>query len=293
MRHTLINRASQHILLLASLTTLSVAIIACSDSLQDPKENFATPDEDASTDEDDADERDASARDAKSPKDAGPGASADAGDILGTLSGSCGNVRLALSSKSASLEVDNLVFVTGEKYEKGSLSAGGQRLFDTPNAGGSSTESEVMSYEVLRACEGAKLLKTETEVLYGPPPDGGASTITDILVEIDGQRVGVSVTRAYKPKSQGAQTEAEIKSLLEKKLEGVNSSTARVAASDKWVKQVLHVFSATTASTDAIKKVFPTISAAVRADTIVLVTETAGGGFIYCNPDPPLGSECN
>ncbi len=65
-----------------------------------------------------------------------------------------------------------------------------------------------------------------------------------------------------------------------------------MSASDKWVKQILHVFSVNKAATDAIQRVYPTIDAALRADTIVLVTQTAGGGFVYCNPDPPLGSEC-
>ena len=45
-------------------------------------------------------------------------------------------------------------------------------------------------------------------------------------------------------------------------------------------------------ATDAVKRVYPTIDAALRADTIVLVTQTTGGGFVYCNPDPALGSEC-
>ena len=215
-----------------------------------------------------------------------------AGDILGTLSGSCGEVRAELAKTSPSLKNDALMFVTGEVYNKAFLSAGGQKLFDQPNAGGSSTESEAMSFEVLHYCEGATLLKTETEVAYGPAPDGGANAITDILVEIDGKRVGVSVTRAYKPKNQGAQTDAEVKSLLEKKLSGINASSARVAQADKWVKQVLHVFAATQGSVDAIARVLPTLDATLRADTIVLVTQTIGGGFIYCDPDPALGQEC-
>ncbi len=213
-------------------------------------------------------------------------------DILGTLSGSCGEVRAELSKATPSLKVDTLQFVAGERYEKAWLSSDGQRLFDKPNAGGSSGESETMSFEVLHFCEGATLLKTETEVMYGPAPDGGANSITDILVEIDGKKVGVSVTRAYKPQSAGAQTDAEIKSLLEKKLEGITASSARVLAQDKWVKQVLHVFAATQGSVDGIQRVLPTIDAAIRADTVVLVTKTIGGGFIYCNPDPPLGQEC-
>lgn len=190
------------------------------------------------------------------------------------------------------LDRDKLVFVSGEVYEKASLSPDGQRLFATANAGGSSTESEAMSMEVLRTCEGAKLLKTETEILYAPPDDAGASSITDILVEIDGKKVGVSVTRAYKPKSIPL-TDTELASLITKKLEGINRSSVRVLPADKWIRQILHVWAVDKNAADAVERVYGTMSTDLKADTILLVTETQGGGFLYCNPDPPLGSECN
>lgn len=230
--------------------------------------------------------QDAGAKDGSPPK---PDACKQ-GEILGTLSGSCGVVRTLLASPSPSFEKNQLVFVAGETYDKASLSDGGDTLFDTPNAGGSSGESEVMSFEVLHACECATLVKTETQIEYYPS-DGGPASITDILVEIDGKNVGVSVTRAYKPSNQ-SYPDTEVKALLEKKLEGILVSSARVKPVDKWVKQILHVFTANKAATDAVARVLPTIDASLRADTIVLLTQTTGGGFIYCNPDPALGSEC-
>ena len=238
--------------------------------------------------------------DAASPADAGTKDSSSkdgappAGESLGTLvSGACGVVKGQITQATPSLENNLLVFVTGEKFVKSELSAGGQTLFDTPNAGGSSGESEVMSFEVLHYCEGATLLKTETQIGYDDA-GAGKNSITDILVKIDGKPVGVSVTRAYKPPTQPAMTDAEVKALLEKKLEGINESSARVKMGDKWVKQILHVFSVNKAATDAIGRVWPTISAVLRADTIVLVTQTTGGGFVYCNNSqmPPLGAEC-
>jgi hypothetical protein len=213
-------------------------------------------------------------------------------DILGTLaSGACGVVQTELTQAAPSLENNLLVFVAGETYDRASLSPGGQALFDIANAGGSSVESEVMSFEVLHFCEGATLLKSETQISYEPPSDAGANTITDILVEIGGAKVGVSVTRAYHPPGI-PYTDADAKSLLEKKLIGVNRSSQRVLPQDKWVKQILHVLSVDQANTDAIARVWPTIDPAIRADTIVLVTQTKGGGFVYCHPTPPLGSEC-
>ncbi len=212
------------------------------------------------------------------------------GEILGTLSGSCGVVKTLLTTKSPTLENNVLAFAAGEKWEKASLSPGGQTILETPNAGGSSIESEVMSFEVLRFCEGAKLLKTEIDIKYAEP-DGGPAAMTDILVEIGGMKVGVSVTRAYRPPNQTL-TDADVKNLLERKLEDINVSSQRVVAADKWVKQVLHVFAVNKNAADAVARVLPGIDAALKADTVVLVTQTTGGGFVYCNPDPPLGSEC-
>ena len=220
-----------------------------------------------------------------------PAGNGGMGDILGTLSGSCGVVKTLLTTPTPSLVENQLVFVAGETYDKASLSPDGDRMYDTANAGGSSTESEVMSFEVLRYCDGAKLLKTETEILYAPPDDSGPNSITDYEVSIGGTKIGVSVTRAYKPSTQTL-TDSDVKSLLEKKLEGVIRSSQRVLPADKWQKQVLHVWTATKDATQAIERVLPTIDASIRADTIVLVTQSTGGGFIYCNPDPPLGSEC-
>lgn len=237
-----------------------------------------------------------SSPDGAAPADGGadgaPETCAPSGDILGSItSGVCCSLKKRLTDKSPSLENNVLVFTAGETYERAALSTGGQTLYDTANAGGSSTESEVMSYEVLRYCEGATLLKTETEIQYAPPDGTGANSITDILMGIDGKKVGVSVTRMYRPPSQTL-TDVDVKDLLEKKLAGVNRSTERVLPADKWVKQILHIFSVNKAATDAIARVWPTIDPLLKADTIVLVTQTAGGGFVYCNPDPPLGSEC-
>lgn len=247
----------------------------------DDVDGGAEPDESDDDDDDDDDE----------PKDAGADAKKTApAEILGTLSGSCGTVKTLLKTTAPSFEKNTLVFVKGETYDGDSLSPDGERMFDTPNAGGSSTESEVMSFEVLHACEGASLLKTETEILY-TNDDAGPASITDILVEIAGKKVGVSVTRAYKP-ANIAFPDSDVKALLEKKLEGILRSSARVATADRWVKQILHVFAATKAQADAVTRVLPTIDAELRSNTIVLLTETKGGGFVYCDPDPPLGSEC-
>jgi hypothetical protein len=275
-----------------------VSVAACSsDPAAAPKGEAAVTTEAGAADPGTGDEAgvdprsDGGAGDA-STHDAATESGAPIYDILGTLlSGACGVVQSELTQATPSLENNLLVFVAGETYDRASLSPGGQALFDVANAGGSSVESEVMSFEVLHFCEGAKLLKSETQIAYQPPDDAGANTITDILVEIAGSKVGVSVTRAYHPPGI-AYTDADAKKLIEKKLVGINRSSVRVLPQDKWVKQILHVLSVDQANTDAITRVWPTIDPAIRADTIVLVTQTQGGGFVYCHPTPPLGSEC-
>lgn len=233
--------------------------------------------------------------DAPSPRDVAP--SADAGtfegstEILGTLRGTCGTVRAMLRSPTPSLLRNELIFMAPETYTRAGLSPHGQRVFDAPNAGGSSIESEVMSMEVLHYCEGATLLRTETEVRYAPPDDAGANSITDTLVSIDGMRVGVSVTRVYRPRPMVLR-DMDVQALLETKLAGINRSSMRVLPEDRWVKQILHVFVVDATVAAQVERAWAAISPALRADTIVVVTVTTGGGFIYCNPDPALGMEC-
>jgi hypothetical protein len=276
--------------LLASLVVL-VPVVACSGT------EVTTQDADITSPSASATGTGSSAPEA-GPDGAGDtdGSAPDAGppvDILGSLSGSCGQVRAEISKPTPSVLTNTLTFVTGEAFDKAFLSDGGDRIFDSPNAGGSSIESEVMSFEILHACEGAKLLKTEKEILYEPVQDGGPTTITDLLIEIDGKKVGVNPIRVYKPSNQPQPTDAEVKASLERKLESIRGSTARVTPADKWVKQVMHVYVASQVNADAVMRVLPTIDATTRADTIVLVTRAAGGGFLFCGVSrAPLGQEC-
>ena len=117
------------------------------------------------------------------------------------------------------------------------LTDGGQEIINDGNAGGSSLLSEVFAYEVLERCELASLLATEMEVSYLDPD----SKITDLLVEIDGMKIGVSVTRAVGYPREAPYPLATAKSLLQKKLEGILDSSENVAPEHKWVKQILHV----------------------------------------------------
>ncbi len=111
-----------------------------------------------------------------------------------------------------------------------------RRIFDTPNAGGSSVESETLSFELLNKFFNAKLLKTEMEVAYFP--EGGS--ITDYVVFMFNACVGVSVTRAMKFLKNEEFTLEDALKLLKKKLKGVKQSSKNSLL--KWDKQILHVW---------------------------------------------------
>ncbi|KAK6167617.1 hypothetical protein SNE40_021599 [Patella caerulea] len=153
---------------------------------------------------------------------------------------------------------------------------GSLKLLSVPNAGGSSVLSEVFSYELLGRCFGAKLVKTEMEINYFP--HGGA--ITDYVADIDGTRLGVSVTRAMK--FYGEYSDEDARHLLTKKLKGVNQSTKN--SCETWTKQILHIWTTSDYITDVITRVYEhDIPQILKSNTLVLVTTTTRSDFMFKN----------
>ena len=157
------------------------------------------------------------------------------------------------------------------------LTAGGREIIADGNAGGSSIMSEVFAFEVLARCELATLVKTETEVVYDTQ-----GKITDLLVEIDGQKVGVSVTRAVGFPFDDPYTVEKATAILEKKLADIQVSTANVSDGDRWVKQILHIIAYADAHVTSIETAWNALDSGLRGDTIILVTVSDGDdAFIY------------
>ncbi|MCB9735544.1 MAG: hypothetical protein H6745_23385 [Deltaproteobacteria bacterium] len=198
---------------------------------------------------------------------------------FGAISGDCGVIDTELADPGPTLFVNHIDF-GDDPYDAADLDLltdGGQAIIAAGNAGGSSLYSEVFAYELLARCELATLLKTETTIEYV-----GDGKITDLLVEIDGEKVGVSVTRAVAFPFDSTYTEAQAKSLLEKKLGDILLSSGHVAESDRWVKQILSVVAYGDQHAAAIESAWASIDAAVRADTIVIVTVSDGDdAFLY------------
>lgn len=208
------------------------------------------------------------------------GSSSSGGSIvdgLGEISGRCGVLSLAdLQSDGPRFVVNAIDFDVGFDYDQ--LTPGGQEVHDEGNLGGSSLFSEVISYDVLDRCEGAALLKTEGEIVYTDE----MGTKTDLLIELEGLRIGVSVTRALAFPFDDPYSVEQAQVLLEDKLGDIPSSSANVAPEDAWTKQILHVLAYGPMHAQSLEAAYDGLDPAVQLDTIVVVTVTDGDDlFLY------------
>jgi hypothetical protein len=197
-------------------------------------------------------------------------------DGFGAISGECGVLDPAeLMTSSPPFEIENAIDFGASAFDSSLLSRGGQTIYDDPNAGGSSKESEAIAFDVLYRCELAALLKTETEILYDT-----TGAITDFLTEVDGLKVGVSVVRAYA--FMADYTVADAVSKMTEKLLDIQESSANVSSGDAWTKQILAVIAEKPENASAVVTALGMIDAATRGDTIVVITVTDGDdAFVY------------
>lgn len=199
---------------------------------------------------------------------------------VGLITGACGELDDELSSPSPTTFVNHLDFGTEgfgtEDIPR--LSGGAREILEEGTAGGSSEYSEAFAFEVLARCEAATLLWSETEVEYLPPD----SKKTDFVAEIDGERIGVSVTRAVGfPRDAPYPTE-RAQALLTDKFADILSSSANVVDNQAWRKQILHVIAYEQRHADALLEAENSVPSEVRADTILWITVSDGeDAFLY------------
>ena len=198
----------------------------------------------------------------------------------GVLSGTCGEIDLDdIVSAAPSFIVNEIDFSTRPAFNVSYLSPGGKAMYAAGNLNQSSLYSEIFAYEVLYRCEDAVFLKGETEIVYDTN-----SKKTDLLVEIDGDKVGVSVVRAESYPKGSAYPVSQAYNVLQGKLSDILLSSASVSAGDRWKKQILSILAQDQLHADAISEAYTMIDPAVKADTIVVVTITDGDDdFIYYN----------
>ncbi len=194
----------------------------------------------------------------------------------GDISGDCLVLDDEWKSDSPFL-FDNAIDLAGQPT-KAELSEGGLKVYTDGNLGGSSIWSEVFAYELLYRCEGADLLKTEGEIDY---TDAGGKK-TDLLVEVDGRKVGVSVTRAYHYPPEDGYSLAEATDLLDGKLGDILLSAANAAPDDAWERSILHVIAYDADYAAFIDEAWAALDPSVRDETIVVVTVSDGDDdFLY------------
>lgn len=194
---------------------------------------------------------------------------------LGTVTGSCGELAGLMGSEDSAFLTNSYFSADPEQFYPQLLTSGAKKRFDEPNAGGSSKCSEVMSMQLLHDCDGALLYKTETEVDYV-----SEGKMTDYVAIIGEDKVGVSVTRAYKGPNIDVYTAEDALSLLNKKLQGINESSANVHPDDAWVKQVLHVWTLHHQWAEILEGAYAEVAPEVKSNTVVLVTVENNSSYI-------------
>ncbi len=225
-----------------------------------------------------------SSPDAEPAGPAADGAPLDAAGLplagFGALSGDCDVLDDEVADTAPSLfhsAIDFAVPFTDEAADM--LTEGGRAILAEGNAGGSSLYSEVFAFELLARCELAPLVKTETEIDYDQP-----GAITDLLVEVDGAKIGTSVTRAVGFPFEDPYTVEQARELLERKLGDILESSAHVSAADRWEKQILAVLAYAPEHVASLDAALAEIDAGTRADTIVWILVTDGADdFVYCD----------
>jgi len=157
------------------------------------------------------------------------------------------------------------------------LSPGGYKILTTPNAGGSSIESEVMSFELMRLIFGAKLFRTEMEIEYFPI--GGS--ITDYSVRIGPLSVSVSVTRAmkFRKKNDNVFTNADAERLLMKKLSGCVNAKRNTL--EKWDVCVLHVWVEKPYMCGVLMSVYQQLDLKIKSNTVVICTVAENANWLF------------
>lgn len=194
----------------------------------------------------------------------------------GELSGDCDVMTAKTWASSKPVRFRNTVDFGEQTFQTDLLSADGLEVYESGNLGGSSLHSEVLSFEVLNRCEAAGLIKTEAEIDY--LDDGGKKT--DLLLQIDDQRVGVSVTRAYHYPPDEPYTVEEGLSLLTDKLGDVLLSADNADPVDAWSRSLLHVIAYDAVAADAIETAHSQLSSDVRDSTLLVITITDGSDEI-------------
>lgn len=219
-------------------------------------------------------------RDATTSTDAGLLADASGPPGFGAIDGQCGVISTAVLDAMAPIWFQGeLTFARryDDPADRGQLTAGGLEIILDGNAGGSSLYSEVFAFEWLARCEAATLLKTETEILYDV-----AGKKADLLVELGGRTIGVSVVRAVSFPFDQPYTLAAATTIIQRKLDDLALATTQVSAADRWSEQMVAALAYAPQHAQVLMQAWAALDAQTRRETILVVAVTSGDDlFIY------------
>mgnify|MGYP006971747587 CR=1 FL=1 len=201
---------------------------------------------------------------------------------LGIISGSCGGLSELFAAASPALVVNTYEFADADGFDHSLLTTGAAKRYELDNEGGSSLCSEVMSIQLLEECDGALLLKTETEIDYATE-----GSIADFTATLDGERIGVSVTRAYKGPMGSEYTLDDATTLLTKKLSGLHQAALTVSPEDAWDHSLLHIWTLRPDWVPTLTAAWESLPPEAQETTVVMVTIEANSEWIVpeaCKP---------
>ncbi len=210
--------------------------------------------------------------------DAGPAVDAGEGEAapgFGAVTGPCHALDDELTSPQPFFLDDHVIDFGADPYDDADLSrltAGAQEIIADGNAGGSSVVSEAIAFDVLARCEGAVLIKTETEIDYTV----ASTKITDFTVDMDGVVIGVNPVRTFVFPAGTPLTFDEATRRLQGKLDDVLISSANVAPADAWVKQIILVIAPEQEHVQIVRDAWDALDDETRHDSIVYVLVTDG-----------------
>lgn len=195
---------------------------------------------------------------------------------FGTLTGDCDVLDPTLLADATSTRFRATLDVGKAVFDEALLSKGGQEIIADGGLNQGSLESEAIAFDVLHRCELATLLRTEDEVAY----EDANGKKTDVLVEVDGVSVGVSVTRAFTFPDCAAP--GDLSPQIEDKLLDTALAADNARKKNQWDRTILSVVACDQAHADAVETAWDAADAALRADVILMTTQTDGNDdFLY------------
>ena len=197
-------------------------------------------------------------------------------DGFGEIDGECG-LLVEGPINSTAFVVQNSIDFGNLILNDEDLSAGSQEILSDGNLNNGSLYSEIFAFEMLYRCEMASVLQTETEIEYDDP--NGKKT--DLIIEINQQEFGISITRAFNYPPEDPYTQEAAMTLLEDKLSDIELSSANVS-NPTWERQILSIIAYSPEHVSQIISAWENLDENTKGDTIIYVTATNGDDqFIY------------